>query len=103
MFPVYDPKTGLTIHSNYKQKSYYGYCKYHQKQLYLAGYMHQIEAALEFDSSRLPYGKNSNNSTSCIKFRDSEHEGSGVFSPAGAGLCKYCLSASVPLKKHLSF
>ena len=65
--------------------------------------MHQIEAALEFDSSRLPYGKNSNNSTSCIKFRDGEHEGSGVFSPAGAGLCKYCLSASVPLKKHLSF
>src|SRR4029434_6723068 len=43
--------------------------------------------------------KNSNSSTSCVGYLQSSEGGeSGVLSPAGAGLCKKCLSASGQLK-----
>ena len=46
--------------------------------------------------------KNSNNSTSCVGYLQSSEGGeSGVLSPAGAGLCKNCLSASSQFKTKI--
>ena len=46
--------------------------------------------------------KNSNNSTSCVGYLQSSEGGeSGVLSPAGAGLCKNCLSASGQFKTKI--
>ena len=46
--------------------------------------------------------KNSNNSTSCVGYLQSSEGGeSGVLSPAGAGLCKKCLSASGQFKTKI--
>lgn len=46
--------------------------------------------------------KNSNSSTSCVGYLQSSEEGeSGVLSPAGAGLCKNCLSASGQFKTKM--
>ena len=47
--------------------------------------------------------KNSNNSTSCVGYLQSSEGGeSGVLSPAGAGLCKNCLSASGQFKTKIN-
>ena len=46
--------------------------------------------------------KNSNSSTSCVGYLQSSEGGeSGVLSPAGAGLCKNCLSASSQFKTKI--
>src|SRR4029434_5727350 len=47
--------------------------------------------------------KNSNNRTSCVGYLQSSEGGeSVVLSPAGAGLCKKCLSASGQFKTKIN-